>query len=68
LFQIARGSGATLGEFPFSLKNARHLKDFIKTRSLQGFMSKEPGIKEVFEFNHEMFGSLMRDPQGSPTM
>jgi hypothetical protein len=45
------------------------LKDFIKTKSLKGFTSKEPGMKEVFEFNHEMLGGLlMRDPQGSPTM
>jgi hypothetical protein len=46
-----------------------HLKNFIKTRPLQGFTLKEPGMKEVFEFNHEMLGGLsMRDPQGSPTM
>jgi hypothetical protein len=38
----------------FLWKIARHLKDFFKTRPLQGFTSKEPGMKEVFEFNHEM--------------
>jgi hypothetical protein len=45
------------------------LKDFIKTRPLQGFTSKEAGMKEVFEFNHEILRGLsMRDLQGSPTM
>jgi hypothetical protein len=44
-------------------------KAHIKTRPLQGFTSKEPEIKEVFEFNHEMLGGLlMQDPQGSPTI
>jgi hypothetical protein len=45
------------------------LKDFFKTRPLQGFTSKEPGMKEVFEFNHEMLGSLsIPDLQGSITI
>jgi hypothetical protein len=33
------------------------LKDFFKKRPLQGFTSKELGMKEVFEFNHEMLGA-----------
>jgi hypothetical protein len=42
------------------------LKDFFKTRPLQGFTTKEPGTKEVFEFNHEMLGGLsIWDPQDS---
>jgi hypothetical protein len=53
----------------FLQKIARHLKDFFKTRPLQGFTSKEPGMKEVFEFNHEMLEGLsIRDPQGSVTI
>jgi hypothetical protein len=41
------------------------LKDLFKTRPLEGFTSKEPGMKKVFEFNHEMLGGLsIRDPQG----
>jgi hypothetical protein len=44
------------------------LKDFIETRPLEGFTSKEPGMKEVFKFNHEILGSLLIwDPQGSIT-
>jgi hypothetical protein len=53
----------------FLRKITHHLEDFFKTGPLQGFTSKEPEMKEVFEFNHEMLGGLsMRDPQGSPTM
>jgi hypothetical protein len=45
------------------------LEDFFKTGSLQGFMSKEPGTKEVFEFNHEILRGLsMQNPQGFPTI
>jgi hypothetical protein len=70
LFQIARDSGATLSECAFSLKKRTSLeKAHIKTRPLQGFTSKEPGMKEVFEFNHKILGGLsMQDPQGSPTI
>jgi hypothetical protein len=32
------------------------LEDFFKIGPLQGFTSKESGIEEVFEFNHEMLG------------
>ena len=32
LFQIARGSRATLSECTFSSKSAHHSKDFFKTR------------------------------------
>jgi hypothetical protein len=53
----------------FLQKIACHLKDFFKIGPLQDFTSKEPGTKEVFEFNHEMLGGLsMRDPHDSPTM
>jgi hypothetical protein len=42
------------------------LKYFFKTIPLQGFTSKEPGMKEVFEFIHEMLKGLsIQDPQGS---
>jgi hypothetical protein len=45
------------------------LKDFFKTRPLQGFTSKELGMKEVFEFNHEMLRGLsIQDPQGFVTI
>jgi hypothetical protein len=45
------------------------LKDFFKTRPLQGFTLKEPGMKEVFEFNHEMLRGLStQDPQGFVTI
>jgi hypothetical protein len=45
------------------------LKDFFKTRPLQGFTSKEPEMKEAFKFNHEMLGGLsIQDPQGSITI
>jgi hypothetical protein len=43
LFQIARGSRATLSECPFSLEKCTSLKDFFQKRPLQGFSSKEPG-------------------------
>jgi hypothetical protein len=67
LFQIARGSEATLALF--LQKIACHLEDFFKTGPLQGFTLKEPGMKKVFEFNHKMLRGLsMQDPQGSPTM
>jgi hypothetical protein len=53
----------------FLRKIACHLKDFFKTRPLQGFTSKEPRMKEVFKFNHEMLGGLsIRDLQGSITI
>jgi hypothetical protein len=63
LFQIARGSGLHLVSALFLQKIARHLEDFFKIGPLQGFTSKEPRAKEVFEFNHEMLRGLsMRDP------
>ena len=41
LFQIARGSGATLSECTFFFeKSARHQEDFFRTKLLQGIMTK----------------------------
>ena len=41
LFQIARGSEATLSECTFFFeKRARHQEDFFRTKLLQGIMTK----------------------------
>jgi hypothetical protein len=57
LFQISKRLGGLHSMSAIFLwKITCHLKDFFKIRSLQGFTSKEPGMKEVFEFNHEMLG------------
>jgi hypothetical protein len=58
LFQIARGTGATLSECVFSSKNARHSKDFFKTGPLQDFTSKEPGPNLIRQAKLEKQGGL----------
>jgi hypothetical protein len=52
LFQIARGSGATLNEC------ARHSKYFFKIRPLQDFTSKEPGTSLIHQAKPEKQGGL----------
>jgi hypothetical protein len=52
LFQIARGSGATLSEC------ARHSNDFFKTGPLQGFTLKEPGPSLIHQAKSEKQGDL----------
>jgi hypothetical protein len=42
------------------------LEDFFKIGPLQGFTSKEPGTKEVFEFSHKMLGLVDAGPIGFP--
>ena len=48
LFQIARGSGATLSECTFFLeKSARHQEDFYKTNHFKDSCQKEPGPSNI---------------------
>ena len=76
LFQIARGSGATLSECTFSSKERTTLKRLSRQDHSKASRRKNPdqawftrqslGNKEAFEFNHEMLGGLsMRDPWGT---
>jgi hypothetical protein len=62
LFQIARGSGATLSECAFSSKSAHHSKNFFKTGPLQGFTSKEPGPHLIRQAKPEKQGGLRVQP------
>jgi hypothetical protein len=76
LFQIARGSGATLSECLFLWKCAHHSRIFSRKTTSRFLFERtwiklvSPGEtwrnKKVFEFNHKMLGGLLiRDPQGS---
>jgi hypothetical protein len=56
LFQIARGSGATLSEW------ARHSKDFFKIGPLQDFTSKEPRTSLIHHAKLEKQGGLRVQP------
>jgi hypothetical protein len=62
LFQIARGSGATLSECAFSRKSTRHSKDFFKIGPLQDFTSKEPGTSLIHQAKPEEQGGLRVEP------
>jgi hypothetical protein len=56
LFQIARGSGATLSEW------ACHSKYFFKIGPLQDFTSKEPGKSLIHHAKPEKQGGLRVQP------
>jgi hypothetical protein len=61
--------GATLNECDFSLKDRTSLGGLLQNKTTSRLHIEEPGMKEVFEFNHEMLGGLsIQDPQGSVTI
>ena len=47
MFQIARGSGATLSECPFSSKKRTSPKDFLNADHFKTLRQKEPGTSHI---------------------